>query len=859
MTNLTFLPIDSYKDEIINSFKENNTLIISAETGSGKSTRIPQYIAELGYNVIVTEPRILAAKTLANRVGEEIGNSNKVSYHTGEGNNINKDTIITYCTDGLQMAKYITNNNKDNKTCIIIDEVHEWNLNIETLVAYIKMLHENNQNIKTILMSATIDTNKLENFLNTKTINVIGKAYPVAFNEMPFHYFYDKIIEKANEGKNILVFVAGKNEISNTINILKDKLDNNLDIYPLHSEIDQENQLKIWKKSNKNRIIVATNIAQTSITIPYIDVVIDSGEEKIIDIEDSVESLKIVNISQASINQRKGRAGRTKEGEYFLCSNISYKDRREFDIPEIQRLLLDKIVLKLASIGIDINNLDFFHKISKDEINSSKKLLRMIKALDKNNKVTEIGKEINKMPVRPRYAKMILEAKETNNKVLLGNVILGVSILECGSLINNKDFKTSLRVDYGDFFEELSNRSDLISEINIYKSIISFKYKNLKENNINKKIFLRIKMLTEKLCKIFNIYINKNYIKKEEDEEKLLNCIFSGMLDNILSFDNSFFNNKLYSAFNDMLFEIDNKSYISTEKVVIGLPKTFYFKDRFNFKSSINVATMLSSLSLNQISKFYDVEEEINYSAYPRYNNIEDKYYVPHYLVINLEDDKKIKLSLKDYAIDKNNEHYDSCYKFYNSIITIGGKDYKIKESIGDSCIEIEDPTEINNFPDELKDKYGLNIYIRYDGNDYKIKDLKASLANLLLKDKIVSYIFETQAKFQSLSFTPNNIENLVKPFLSINTIEENGVSKILYPHLEWDEKYNKILLVIKDKDEEDKTNETIKSFVKYHFNKKFYKKLRRNNTSFEKLSSDIDLTLNNISDKYDILCKKVS
>lgn len=857
MTNLAFLPIDNYKDEIVNSFKENNTLIITAETGSGKSTRIPQYIAELGYNVIVTEPRILAAKTLANRVGEEIGNTNKVSYHTGEGNNVNKDTIITYCTDGLQMAKYVTDNNKDDKTCLIIDEVHEWNLNIETLVAYTNMLHDNNQDIKVILMSATIDTNKLESFLNAKTINVTGKAYPVAFNEMPFHYFYNKIIEKANECKNILVFVAGKNEINNTINRLKDELGNNSDICPLHSEIDQEDQLKIWKKSNKNRIIVATNIAQTSITIPYIDVVVDSGEEKIIDIEDGVESLKIVNISQASINQRKGRAGRTKEGEYFLCSNISYEDRREFDIPEIQRLSLDKIVLKLASIGIDINDLDFFHKVSKSEINSSKKLLRMIKALDENNKITEIGKEINKMPIRPRYAKMILEAKETNNKALLGNIILGVSILECGSLINNKDFNTNFKVCYGDFFEESSNRSDLISEINIYKSIISFKYKNLKENNINKKIFLRVKMLTEKLCKIFNIYINKNYIKKEEDEEKLLDCIFSGMVDNILS--TTFYDGKLYSVINGMFFETDNKSYISTEKVVIGLPKTFYFKDRFNFKSSINVATMLSNLSLNQIMKFYDVKEEIDYSSYPRYDSSEDKYYVHHYITINLEDDKKIKLSLEDYAVDKNDEHYEACYKFYNLIITIGGKDYKINDSFGGPYIEIEDLAEIRDFPDELKDKYGFDICIYYDYHSYKIKDLKDSLVDLFLKDKIASYIFETQAKFQSLSFTPNNIENLVKPFLSVNTIEGNGISKILYPHLEWDEKYNKILLVIRDKDEEDKTNEAIKSFVKYHFNKKFYKKLRRNNTSFEKLSSDIDLTLNNISSSYDILCKKVS
>ena len=325
------LPIANYKNDIIEAVNSHYFTIVSAETGSGKSTQIPQYLAEHYNRVIITEPRIMAAKTLAKRVAEEMQEQlgEKVGYKTAYDKCSSPDSKIVYCTDGLQLIKTIFSQDTENKNILIIDEVHEWNLNIETLIAWCKFM-EGKWNTKVVIMSATFDTIKLAEFLgdDVAVLNLPGNLYDVTIEEREEFMLVGTIIENVNKHKNVLVFVAGKKEIHDVMERLGDEKVN-ATVLPLHGEMDWEDQKKCFNHYSNPKVIVATNVAQTSITISDIDVVVDTGLARISKVEDGIQGLFLSNISYSDIIQRKGRAGRTKEGKYFLCSDRSIASRNK--------------------------------------------------------------------------------------------------------------------------------------------------------------------------------------------------------------------------------------------------------------------------------------------------------------------------------------------------------------------------------------------------------------------------------------------------------------------------------------------------------------------------------------------------
>ncbi|MBR3153089.1 MAG: DEAD/DEAH box helicase, partial [Clostridia bacterium] len=275
------LPIAKYKDEIVKAVIENDIVILTAETGSGKSTQVPQYLAEIFQSVVVTEPRIMAAKTLAQRVADEmdVRVGIDVGYRTAYEKCALPTSKITYVTDGLQLVRTIFDENKENKNVLIIDEVHEWNLNIENLIAYCKFC-KNEWNTKVVIMSATMESNKLAEYFGegTAVVDVPGSLYDVQVEERPKEFLIDSILENVSLRKNVLVFVPGKREISNVIEELKGT---NAVILPLHAEMDWEEQNLCFKSYPNSKVIVATNVAQTSLTIPDIDVVVDTGLARI--------------------------------------------------------------------------------------------------------------------------------------------------------------------------------------------------------------------------------------------------------------------------------------------------------------------------------------------------------------------------------------------------------------------------------------------------------------------------------------------------------------------------------------------------------------------------------------------------
>lgn len=577
------LPITNYKNEIIEAVRSHSFTIISAETGSGKSTQIPQYLADYYEQVIVTEPRIMAAKTLAKRVAEEmeVTLGQEVGYRTAFDKCSSPNSNILYCTDGLQLIRTIFSEDNKTKNVLVIDEVHEWNLNIETLVAWCKFM-QGKWNTKVVLMSATLDTDGLSEFFgnDVAVLNIPGNLYEVSMEQRHQISLIDTINENINCGKNILVFVPGKKEIADVIYHLDIE---NAMVLPLHGELDWEDQKKCFKHYPVSKVIVATNVAQTSITIPDIDVVVDTGEARISIAENGIQGLFLKPISRSDIMQRKGRAGRTKSGKYFLCSDIPMKYREEYSVPEIQRSILDRVVLQLATIGLDAEELEFFHQPDLSEIKLSKKALTDIGAFSEKQ-VTAIGRKIVKMPVSVQVARMIVEAEKYG---VTEQVITIASIIENGGLLSKEG-------KYNDFTSEY--KSDLLAELDVWKSINQMKYIDFQKLGINKRTFFRVKENIQKLKEALAGIVELTH---NNDREAIVKSCLYGLVSHIYVRD---YDNMYYSEDGSEV-RLDRKSCVSyCPQIIVGIPKTIEFKDMYgctdtmdlvNFVSKIDVSTLI--------------------------------------------------------------------------------------------------------------------------------------------------------------------------------------------------------------------------------------------------------------------------
>ena len=599
------LPIVKYAKEIVSAVKENEVVIIKAEAGSGKSTQVPQMLYEAGYEVVITEPRRLATSTLAMRVAEEMEEElgGLVGYKNAFEESVSQDTKILYCTDGLQLIFELTDKNQNLNKVLIIDEVHEWNRNIEGLIAWTKKRINEGWNTKVVIMSATLDDDSLKSFYgsNTKVIDIYGSLFPVSYeesNQDMIKVIEDMIIHH----HNTLVFLPGKNEIYQTISKLQKRLNTlgiSAKILPLHGELDRYEQKKCFMSYEIPKVVVATNIAQTSITISDIDAVVDSGLERILIADNGIESLVLNNCSKADLIQRKGRAGRCKEGKYILCSNVSFGSRREFCVPEICRTNLDQTVLRFESIGIDVTQVEFFHQPDSDELRRAKKALTELGAFE-NGKITKIGEQMAYMPISARYARMIIEA---NRLKVLDDVIIIAAILEVGSIV---DFR---KMDLGYSRYTAEEESDLIAELNVYKKILSKGKVNFKKESINAKRFSKVKELIEKLKASLE---GKFKFGSTGNIKNIKKACITGMANNFFYLDY-----KGYSKGDEVYWQIDKNSCIfAPPAFVVGLPKVIEFKNHWDIKEYKNILTMVTEVDLttmlNLAPQLFIVKKGIN-------------------------------------------------------------------------------------------------------------------------------------------------------------------------------------------------------------------------------------------------------
>ncbi|HFG1851654.1 TPA: ATP-dependent RNA helicase HrpA [Vibrio cholerae] len=436
------LPVSQKRDDIAQAIAHHQVVIVAGETGSGKTTQLPKICAELGrgkYGLIGhTQPRRLAARSVANRIAEEMETElgGFVGYKVRFTDQISDQTQIKLMTDGILLAEIQNDRFLNQYDIIIIDEAHERSLNIDFILGYLKQLLPRRPDLKVIITSATIDPERFsKHFSNAPIIEVSGRTYPVEVRYRPLagdddsesdrdqlEGIFQAVDELCDEGLgDILIFMNGEREIRDTADALSKRNLRDTEIVPLYARLSAGEQNKIFQPHAGRRIVLATNVAETSLTVPGIKYVIDPGTARIsrYSYRTKVQRLPIEPISQASANQRKGRCGRTEEGICIrLYSEEDFLSRPEFTDPEILRTNLASVILQMTALGLgDIEAFPFVEAPDKRNIQDGVRLLEELGAIndqikDPKKRLTESGKQLARLPIDPRLARMVLEASK---------------------------------------------------------------------------------------------------------------------------------------------------------------------------------------------------------------------------------------------------------------------------------------------------------------------------------------------------------------------------------------------------------------------------------------------------------------
>ena len=450
------LPVSQRKAEIEKLLSEHQVIVVAGETGSGKTTQLPKMCLELGFGNLGTightQPRRIAARSVAARIAEELQTElgDLVGYKVRFNDNISDNTQIKLMTDGILLAEIQTDRFLNQYSCLIIDEAHERSLNNDFILGYLKQLLPRRPDLKVIITSATIDVERFsKHFNNAPIIEVSGRTYPVEVRYRPVAEEDDQdqlqgilnaVDELQAEGRgDILIFMNGEREIRDTAEALQKQNLKHTEILPLFARLSAQEQNKIFHLSGLNRIVLATNVAETSLTVPGIKYVIDPGTARIsrYSYRTKVQRLPIEPISQASANQRKGRCGRVSEGICIrLYSEEDFNNRPEFTDPEILRTNLASVILQMTALGLDdIEAFPFVDAPDKRHIQDGVKLLEELGAFEtvqtksgEKRRLTAIGRQLAQLPVDPRLAKMLLSAVDFGSVYEVMIIVSALSI-----------------------------------------------------------------------------------------------------------------------------------------------------------------------------------------------------------------------------------------------------------------------------------------------------------------------------------------------------------------------------------------------------------------------------------------------
>jgi len=486
------LPITVRKDEIVAAIRANQVVVLAGETGSGKTTQIPKMCLEAGLGIEAkigcTQPRRVAALSISQRIAAELNViwGHEVGCKIRFDDRSSAQTYIKLMTDGILLAETQGDPDLSEYNAIILDEAHERSLNIDFLLGHLKGLLAKRKDLKLIVTSATIDTEAFSrHFDNAPIIEVSGRMYPVEVQYQPLDAVSEeqgeisyvdaavqaaeRILYESNAG-DVLIFMPGERDIRETGDQLEGRFSGEAEIVPLFGRLSAGDQQRVFAPSLRRKIVIATNIAETSLTIPGIRYVIDAGLARIsrYNPRTRVKRLPIEPVSQSSANQRKGRAGRVQEGVCIrLYSEEDFNGRPPFTQPEIQRSNLAEVILRMKAFHLgDIETFPFVQPPAPAAIANGYALLQELGALDEKRDLTALGEDLARLPIDPTLGRMLLQSQHEHATRELLIIAAGLSIQDPRERpLDQKEAASAAHKQFSD------PQSDFLSLLNIWNAV----------------------------------------------------------------------------------------------------------------------------------------------------------------------------------------------------------------------------------------------------------------------------------------------------------------------------------------------------------------------------------------------------
>lgn len=627
-------PIDRQLPAMAEALNQNSCLLVKAETGAGKTTRLPPYFLEkTPGKILVLEPRRLAAKLSAARcaqiLNEDIGAT--VGHHIRFDKTATEKTRLLFITEGLFLPYLRQGPDLKEFSVVVIDEFHERNIHTDIALALTKRLIQTTRpDLKLVVMSATLETEKLESYLGgPKVFDVLGRTFPVHTEYRPPEIqgqgrrrgqerwddaaarAVEEIVADARNPLNTLVFLPGMGEIKALEQKLKDRVPNHIEIVPLHSSLPKEIQNKAFKGENR-KVILSTNIAETSLTIPNVTGVVDLGSERRASFApwSGMPLLQLEKISKASAVQRGGRAGRTREGVVFrVYSEADLGQREAFTPPEIKRVELSHHLLDLLELGIHPDQLDWFEPPEERHLATALELLEFLGAL-RAGKLTDTGRYLARTPLHPRMGAILYHCSDEE----MSDALLAACILSEGMVLNKG----------AEFFEQDEGDCDLSLQMDLIKAWV-WKDKNLSDYDLSYLDFKKAKRVVDLYQALASQAKAKSKPKRTKTKtEKLTPALLKGFPDRVAARrslkSNSPKRSKSAQSYNLCLGRGGNLSYKSvlsqsSPEFLLVLDALEDPKANAAVGTTIQAASKLpKDLLLEPTSPFYSQEKETSFN-----------------------------------------------------------------------------------------------------------------------------------------------------------------------------------------------------------------------------------------------------
>jgi ATP-dependent helicase HrpA len=495
------LPVSARRGDLLAAIGAHQVVIVAGETGSGKTTQLPKICLELGRGAIAhTQPRRIAARTVAARIAEELGVQlgGAVGYAVRFEDKSNPDTLVRLLTDGLLLAEIQHDRLLRRYDTIIVDEAHERSLNVDFLLGYLRWLLPQRPDLKLVITSATIDPARFSaHFGGAPVVEVSGRTYPVDVRYEPIDDETDPVdaigdaVEELlrDAPGDVLVFLSGEREIRDTAEALAGRLPDRTGILPLYARLSPAEQQRVFKAHSERRVVLATNVAETSLTVPGIGAVVDPGTARIsrYSARLKVQRLPIEHISQASANQRMGRCGRQSDGICVrLYSEDDFAARPAFTDPEILRTSLAAVILQMEALRLgEVEDFGFLDAPDRRQVRDGKALLHELGALDPDatdprKRLTALGRRLAQLPVDPRMGRMVLEADRLGCADEVIVIAAALSIQD--PRVRPADKRAEADEHHARFKDE---RSDFLAYLNLWRHLRA-RQKELSRNGFRK-------------------------------------------------------------------------------------------------------------------------------------------------------------------------------------------------------------------------------------------------------------------------------------------------------------------------------------------------------------------------------------